>query len=99
MITSKERAELKKIISNQSAVYQVGKDSLSQPSIDGIRECLVSRELIKINILQNCDENAKEIAKKLAEILDCEVVGVIGRKVILYKFNPKKDKHILTKTF
>lgn len=98
MITSKERAELKRIISNQSAVYQVGKDCLNSANLDGIYECLVSRELIKINVLQNCDERAKEVAQKLAKELNCEVVGVIGRKVILYKLNPKKTSHVLNKT-
>lgn len=95
MITSKERAELKKIISTETAVYQVGKDGLTDANIQGIKDCLIARELIKINILQNCDEDIKVIANKLAEELNCEVVATIGRKVILYKFNPKKNSHIL----
>ncbi len=99
MITSKERAELKKIISSQPSVYQVGKDCLSPANIEGIKDCLISRELIKINILQNCDEAARVVADKLALELDCDIVGVIGRKVILYKFNPKKEKHVLVKNF
>ena len=96
MITSKERAELKKIISNSPSVYQVGKDGLTQACLEGIKECLLARELIKINILQNCDESAKELARKIAEEVDCEIVGVIGRKVTLYKLNPKKDSHVLS---
>ncbi len=95
MITSKERAELKRIISTEPCAYQVGKDSLNQANIDGIKDCLFARELIKINILQNCDDSAKDIANKIAGQLNCEVVGVIGRKVILYKFNPKKQNHVL----
>lgn len=95
MITSKERAELKKIISTQSSVYQIGKESLNEANINGIKDCLLARELIKINILQNCDDNVLAIAKNLAEQLNCELVGTIGRKVILYKFNPKKTTHIL----
>ena len=95
MITSKDRAYLKKIIATQSPVYQVGKDGLNQTNLDGINQALVARELIKINILQNCDMSAKEVAFELEKQLGCEVVGVIGRKVIIYKFNPKNKNHVL----
>ncbi|MBQ3213908.1 MAG: YhbY family RNA-binding protein [Clostridia bacterium] len=95
MISSKDRAYLKRIISVESPVYQVGKDGLSQTNIEGIDQVLTARELIKINILQNCDMSAKEVANSLQQTLNCEVVGVIGRKVIIYKFNPKNKTHIL----
>lgn len=95
MISSKDRAYLKRIISVESPVYQVGKDGLSQTNIEGINQALTARELIKINILQNCDMSAKEVANSLQQTLNCEVVGVIGRKVIIYKFNPKNKTHIL----
>lgn len=95
MISSKDRAYLKRIISVESPVYQVGKDGLSQTNIEGINQALTARELIKINILQNCDMPAKEVANSLQQTLNCEVVGVIGRKVIIYKFNPKNKTHIL----
>ena len=95
MISSKDRAYLKRIISVESPVYQVGKDGLSQTNIEGINQVLTARELIKINILQNCDMSAKEVANSLQQTLNCEVVGVIGRKVIVYKFNPKNKTHIL----
>lgn len=95
MITSKERAELKRIISTENAVYQIGKDGLNPANIQGLKDCLLARELIKINILQNCDCDISQIANDLAEQLKCEVVGKIGRKVILYKFNPKKTTHVL----
>ncbi|MBQ9792460.1 MAG: YhbY family RNA-binding protein [Clostridia bacterium] len=95
MISSKDRAYLKRVISVESPVYQVGKDGLNQTNIDGINQALTARELIKINILQNCDMSAKEVANVLQETLNCETVGVIGRKVIIYKFNPKNKTHIL----
>ena len=95
MLSSKDRATLKSIIATQQPVFQVGKDGLSQTNIEGINQALTARELIKINILQNCDLTAKEVAVSLEEQLNCETVAVIGRKVILYKLNPKNKKHIL----
>ena len=95
MLTSKDRAVLKRIASSQSAVYQIGKDGLSELNLSGILEALTARELIKINVLQNCDETPKDLALKISETLKCEIVGVIGRKIIIYKLNPKNKKHIL----
>lgn len=95
MITSKDRAKLKSIIANQTPVFQIGKDGLSENNIEGISQVLKARELIKINILQNCDNSPREIADNLAEQLSCEVVAVIGRKVVLYKLNPKLKNHVI----
>ena len=95
MLSSKDRAILKSIIATQQPVFQVGKDGLNQTNIEGINQALVAREVIKINILQNCDLTAKEVAAELEKELNCETVAVIGRKVILYKLNPKSKKHVL----
>ena len=58
-------------------------------------QALTARELIKINVLQNCDFSAREIANQLEKEIGCEVVAVIGRKVIVYKFNPQNKTHVL----
>ena len=95
MITSKERALLKRIVSSQSAVYQIGKDGLNELNLNGIMEALTAREIIKINVLQNCDEPIKDLAGAICEKLNCELVGIIGRKIIIYKLNPKNKNHVL----
>ena len=95
MLTSKDRAYLKKIASTEQSVYQIGKDAISEAVIGGISEALIARELIKINVLQNCDNGVKEIAEELSVKLNCEIVTTLGRKIILYKFNPKNKKHVL----
>ena len=95
MLTSKDRSVLKRIASAQSAIYQIGKDGLNSQNLNGILEALLARELIKINVLQNCEETPKALAESISKQLKCEVVGVIGRKIIIYKLNPKNNKHIL----
>jgi len=56
---------------------------------------LEARELVKIKVLKNCDYTAKEIATKLQETLNCEIVLVVGSKVIIYRESERKDiKHI-----
>ena len=57
---------------------------------------LEARELIKIKVLQNCDQSAKEIAEIIAQNVGCDVVQVIGNKIVLFKVSSKdKIKHIL----
>lgn len=96
MISSKDRAYLKRIIACQQPVCQIGKDALSNACLEGINQALTAREVIKINVLQNCDESAKDLAQEISEKLDCDVVGVIGRKIIIYKLNPKNKTHVLS---
>ena len=38
-----------------------------------------------MSVLENCDETPKETANALAAAVGADVVGVIGRKIILYR--------------
>ena len=95
MITSKIRAQLRGIANGELAVCQIGKEGLTPMVLDSITKALSKRELIKINILQNCDEEPKTLMSELCETLNCEPIGLIGRKMIIYKVNPDNKKHIL----
>ena len=57
-----------------------------------IEEALEAKELIKVNILQNCDEDKNEIAAKLDEQEGIEVVQVIGNIIVLYKESKEKKR-------
>lgn len=95
MLTSKQRAYLRGLASTEGDVAQVGKDGLNDACIEGIKKVLSARELIKIKVLPNCDYSAREVADMLQEKLSAEVVGVVGYKIMLYKYSDKKGiKHI-----
>ncbi len=95
MISSKDRALLKSLVSTENSIAQVGKEGLTKNCIEGINQALAKREVVKISVLQNCDMSSREVANVLQDILSCEVVGVVGRKVILYKFNKDNKTHCL----
>ena len=84
-MTSKQRAYLKSLAMKIDPVFRVGKDSISPELIEGVREAIAARELIKIAVLQNCMDDPKEVAQTLAERTRSEVVQVIGKKIVLYK--------------
>ena len=84
-MTSKQRAYLKSLAMKIDPVFRAGKDSISPELIEGVREAIDARELIKIAVLQNCMDDPKEVAQTLAERTRSEVVQVIGKKIVLYK--------------
>ena len=87
MITTKQRAFLRGLGNALDPVMQVGKEGLTENVYQTIIGLLEARELIKIKVLEICDEVCKK--------LDCQPVQVIGSIVILYKISSKKDfKHI-----
>ncbi len=95
MITTKQRAYLRGLGNALDPVMQIGKDGISENVLTGVNLLLEARELVKIKVLKNCDMEAKEMAKIIAEKLQAEVVQVIGNIMILYKKSTRKDfKHI-----
>ena len=84
-MTNKQRAYLSSLAADLSPILQIGKASLTPEYTQAVEEALEARELIKINVLKNCFDDPKEIAKILSERTHSEVVRVIGRKIILYR--------------
>ena len=56
-----------------------------------LREALEANELLKINVLQNCQEDTRELADQLAQETRSDVVSVMGRKIVLYKVADKPE--------
>ena len=94
-MTSKQRAYLKSLAKVMDPILQVGKSSMTPELTNAIAEALTARELIKINVLQNCADDPKEIAQILAERTRSQVVQVIGKKIVLYKEGKDDKKKIV----
>ena len=89
-MTSKQRAYLKSLAMNINPIFNIGKGSISPELVEGVRDALEARELVKVGVLQNCMDDPKELAEVLAERTRSQVVQVIGRKIVLYR--PAKDE-------
>ena len=90
MLTSKQRAYLRSLASNEPAIMQIGKSGVGENLIKTVSDALEARELIKLSVLENSGEEAREVAEALAEATGADVVGVVGKKVILYRESEKK---------
>lgn len=100
-MTSKERALLKGQANTLKPLFQIGKDGISDTLIKQTDDALKARELIKLKVLlETSPEKPMEIAIKLAEATNSEVVGVIGGSIIFYRYNAelhKKPKKVVKK--
>ena len=91
-MTSKQRSYLKGLAMTMDPIFQLGKSSLTPENTQAIAEALEARELIKINVLQNCADDLNELAQIVAERTHSQVVQVIGKKIVLYKESKNKKK-------
>lgn len=85
MITSKQRAYLRGLANGLPAIMQIGKGGIGENLAKTVSDALEARELIKLTVLENCMETPREAADGIAEAVGADVVGVIGRKIILYR--------------
>ena len=95
MFTSKQRSNLRSLAQTIQPITQVGKGGISENLIKSLSDALEARELIKVSVLNNNDDDPKYIAQELADTLNAEVVAVTGKKIVIYRKSHKKDfKHI-----
>ena len=92
MLAGKQKRFLRSKAMTMDALYQIGKEGLSDAFIAQIDDALEARELIKIKILKNSPEIAEEVGASLAEKLGAEVAQIIGHTVVLYRKSEKKPR-------
>ena len=97
-LTSKQRAQLRGLANGVPTIFQIGKGGINENFLKQVEDALKARELIKINSLETTPIAPKELANIIAEKVKCDVVQVVGRKMIFYKRNEKDPKIVLPKS-
>lgn len=77
-------------------IIQIGKNGLNDQIKTSVRNALDARELIKVTLLQNTDEDIHEVAEILEDEIGCDTVLTIGRILILYKESNRKENRKLS---
>ena len=90
MLKGKQKRQLRVLAHHLTPIFQVGKSGVNSEMVQGIRDALEKRELLKVSILQNCEEDKDEVAKVLSERTSSELVQVIGHTIVLYKQSSKE---------
>lgn len=89
-LKGKQKRYLRSEAHHLSPLVQIGKHGLTETVLDQIDELLERRELIKVTLLQNTDEDIAEVAQRIESALKCDVVQTIGR--ILVVFRPSTEE-------
>ena len=95
-MTSKDRSYLRSLAQKIEPIGQIGKGGVSENMLSGIDEALEKRELVKITVLKNSDDEATELVDYMADKLGATPVCSIGHKIILYRKSKREGvKHLL----
>lgn len=95
MLTGKQKRFLRAKAHHLNPIFQVGKGGVNENMIQQISEALEARELIKVSVLQNCDEDKETVAKELVEGCHAKLVQIIGNTIVLYKESKEKKEIVL----
>ena len=66
MLTGKQKRFLRAEAHHLDPIFQVGKGGVNDAMIKQLREVLEARELIKVRILDNCEDDKQEVAEALS---------------------------------
>lgn len=85
MITSKQRAYLRKMSHEIEPIFQIGKEGMTAAFLDGVDKALNKREILKVHILETALLDTRDTCNEVAERLGAEPVQAIGNKFIIYR--------------
>ncbi|AYG01588.1 YhbY family RNA-binding protein [Lactococcus allomyrinae] len=89
-LNGKQKRYLRSLAVNIRPIVQIGKAGLTNEILTSIRNACDARELIKVNILQNSDEVAADVASSI-EDMGLDVVQIIGRNIVVFKVSDRKE--------
>ena len=92
MLNSKQRAFLRSQSNALDSLFQIGKGDVDEAVIKGLDEMMTTHELVKITLLKTAESDPKDLANQLSTAIGAEVVQVIGRKLVFYRYSPKLAK-------
>ena len=96
-MTSKQPAYLRGLANKIDAIFQVGKNGISDNLIMQVNDALEARELIKLNVLETSPEDIQEIANTLSKATNSVLVQTVGNKITLYRARKRNSKIQLPK--
>ena len=97
MLTGKQKRFLRSLAHHLTPIFQVGKGGVNDNMIKQIADALEARELIKVSVLKNCEEEKEVVAEQLAEGAGAEVVQLVGHTIVLYKESREHKQIVLPK--
>jgi RNA-binding protein len=93
MLTGKQKRFLRSEAHHLNPIFQVGKGGVNENMINQISDALEARELFKVSVLQNCEDDKETVAEQLVNGTGAELVQIIGNTIVIYK-ESKENKQL-----
>jgi RNA-binding protein len=90
-LTARMKRRIKRRLGEERPTIWIGKNGASQESLKEIEKQLEKKQMVKIKILKSAleEDEAKEIASRIAEQTEASLVEVRGHTFMLYKRRKK----------
>lgn len=88
-MTGKDRAALRGEAHHLKPLIHVGHAGLTEALRKSFDDVLRTHELVKAQVAQAGELTAREAANQVAELMQADVVQVIGRTFTVYRENPE----------
>lgn len=92
MLTSKQRAGLRKLANPLPVTLHIGKEGVTGSVIEQLNVLLESHELVKGKVLESAMVTPATVAAALCEETGADGVQIIGTKFVLYRAASDPDK-------
>ncbi|BEU87393.1 ribosome assembly RNA-binding protein YhbY [Selenomonas sp. TAMA-11512] len=86
-LTGKQKRFLRSLGVTMDPVVMIGKEGVTPAVVESAKAAIKKRELIKLRVLQNAEEEPADVLEVMAERVDADLVQIIGRNGLLFKRN------------
>ncbi len=90
MLTKSQRLALRSLGQKLPDLVHIGKSGLTESVLAQINDNLNAYELVKIKVQTNSPEDIMELGEKIEDACGCEIVTIIGSKILLYRVSDHK---------
>jgi len=70
----------------------IGQRGLTAAALRQVDTALADHELIKVKLSADCPAERHEAGETLVAELGCELAGIVGRVLVLYRPHPEKPR-------
>lgn len=90
-LTGKQVRQLRSMANTLKPLLIIGKEGVTSKTAKQASEALEAHELIKCSVLDGACMDTVDAAHQLADLVDAEVVQVIGHKFVLFRESSRED--------
>ncbi|MFA5421311.1 MAG: YhbY family RNA-binding protein [Bacilli bacterium] len=92
MLNNRDRQELFALSTKLKTKYIIGKGNLTVKVLEMLDKALQAHELIKVSVNKNADAEIENIAMTICGRLNCHLIKIIGKTIVLYRQKPQRKK-------